>query len=60
MSSAEEDKAIIRRFLEELNKGNLAVIDELLSPTSRYERDSSAEEEVASLLNGGIYSGLLS
>jgi ketosteroid isomerase-like protein len=32
VSSAEEDKAIVRRFLEELNKGNLDVIDELLSP----------------------------
>ena len=32
MSSAEENKAIVRRFLEELDKGNLDVIDELLSP----------------------------
>ena len=32
MSSAEENKAIARRFLEELAKGNLDVIDELLAP----------------------------
>jgi predicted ester cyclase len=32
MSSAEENKAIVRRFEEELAKGNLDVIDELLSP----------------------------
>ena len=32
VSSAEENKAIVRRFLEELDKGNLDVIDELLSP----------------------------
>jgi serine phosphatase RsbU (regulator of sigma subunit)/ketosteroid isomerase-like protein len=32
LSSAEENKAIVRRFLEELVKGNFDVIDELLSP----------------------------
>ena len=32
LSSAEENKAIVRRFLEESVKGNLDVIDELLSP----------------------------
>ena len=32
VSSAEENKAIVRRFLEEVVKGNLDVIDELLSP----------------------------
>ena len=32
MSTAEENKAIARRFEEELAKGNLDVIDELLSP----------------------------
>jgi predicted ester cyclase len=32
MSSAEENKAIVCRFLEELVKGNLDVIDELLAP----------------------------
>jgi predicted ester cyclase len=32
VSSAEENKVIVRRFLEELAKGNLDVIDELLSP----------------------------
>ena len=33
MSSAEENKVIVRRFLEEtMAKGNLDVIDELLSP----------------------------
>ena len=32
MSSTVENKAIVRRFLEELDKGNLDVIDELLSP----------------------------
>jgi serine phosphatase RsbU (regulator of sigma subunit)/predicted ester cyclase len=32
VSSAEENKAIVRRFLEELDKGNLDVIDELLAP----------------------------
>jgi predicted ester cyclase len=31
-SEAEENKAIVRRFLEELAKGNLDVIDEVLSP----------------------------
>jgi steroid delta-isomerase-like uncharacterized protein len=31
-SEAEENKAIVRRFLEELVKGNLDVIDELLTP----------------------------
>ena len=30
--SAEENKAIVRRFVEELDKGNLDVIDELLAP----------------------------
>jgi predicted ester cyclase len=32
VSSAEENKAIVRHFLEELAKGNLGVIDELLAP----------------------------
>jgi ketosteroid isomerase-like protein len=32
VSSAEENKAIVRYFLKELDKGNLDVIDELLSP----------------------------
>src|SRR5215212_6191581 len=32
VSSAEENKVIVRRYLEELAKGNLDVIDELLSP----------------------------
>jgi predicted ester cyclase len=32
LSSAEENKALVRRFLEEPVKGNLDVIDELLSP----------------------------
>src|SRR5215211_8745576 len=32
VSSAEENKVIVRRFLEELAKGNLDVIDELLAP----------------------------
>jgi predicted ester cyclase len=32
LSSAEENKAIVRRFMEELVKGNFDVIDELLSP----------------------------
>src|SRR5215218_4073728 len=31
-SEAEQNKAIVRRFLEELVKGNLDVIDEVLSP----------------------------
>jgi ketosteroid isomerase-like protein len=31
-SEAEENKALVRRFLEERGKGNLDVIDELLSP----------------------------
>jgi len=31
LSSAEENKAIVRRFLEELVKGNFDVIDELLA-----------------------------
>ncbi len=30
--SAEENKALVRRFLEDLARGNLDVIDELLSP----------------------------
>ena len=32
VSSAEENKAIVRRFLEEVVKGNLDAIDELLAP----------------------------
>jgi predicted ester cyclase len=32
VSSAEENKALVRRFLEELDEGNLEIIDELLSP----------------------------
>jgi predicted ester cyclase len=32
VSSAERNKAIVRRFEEELAKGNLDVIDELLAP----------------------------
>jgi predicted ester cyclase len=32
VSSAEENKALVRRFLEGLTRGNLDVIDELLSP----------------------------
>jgi serine phosphatase RsbU (regulator of sigma subunit)/predicted ester cyclase len=31
-SEAEENKALVRRFVEELDKGNLDVIDELLAP----------------------------
>ena len=31
-SRAEENKAIVRRFEEELAKGNLDIIDEMLSP----------------------------
>ena len=30
--SLEENKALVRRFLEEQAKGNLGVIDELLHP----------------------------
>ena len=30
--SAEENKALVRRFVEELDRGNLDVIDELLAP----------------------------
>jgi len=30
--SLEENKAIVRRFIEEFNKRNLAIIDELVSP----------------------------
>jgi predicted ester cyclase len=30
--SVEENKAIVRRFTEESNKGNIAIMDELLSP----------------------------
>ena len=29
---SEENKAIIRRFYEEINRGNLAIIDELVAP----------------------------
>jgi predicted ester cyclase len=32
VSSAEDNKALVRRFLEELVRGNLYIIDELLSP----------------------------
>ena len=32
MSSSEENKAIVRRFEEELSRGNLDVIDELVAP----------------------------
>jgi ketosteroid isomerase-like protein len=32
VSSAEENRAIVRRFVEELAKGNLDVIDELAAP----------------------------
>jgi predicted ester cyclase len=32
VASAEENKALVRRFEEELDEGNLDVIDELLSP----------------------------
>ena len=34
VSVEEENKAIARHFEEELSKGNLDIIDELLSPTS--------------------------
>ena len=30
--SAEENKAAFRRYLEEVDKGNLAIVDELLAP----------------------------
>ena len=30
--STEDNKALVRRYVEELDKGNVAVIDELLSP----------------------------
>jgi predicted ester cyclase len=33
--STEANKAIARRYIEELDKGNVAVIDELLSPNFR-------------------------
>ena len=32
MSSAEENKAIVRRFLEETAKGNFDIIDQLVAP----------------------------
>ena|SRR5260370_12012934 len=31
MASAEENKRLVRRFYEEIDKGNLAVIDELVA-----------------------------
>jgi ketosteroid isomerase-like protein len=31
-SEEENNKALVRRFVEELDKGNLDVIDELLAP----------------------------
>jgi predicted ester cyclase len=41
--SAEENKAIVRRYIEEaVNKGNLAIIDELLSPDYRNPTAPSA------------------
>lgn len=30
--SLEENKAIVRRFYDEMNRGNLDIIDELVSP----------------------------
>ncbi len=30
--SSEENKAIVRRFIEELNKRNIAIMDELVAP----------------------------
>jgi predicted ester cyclase len=30
--SIEENKAIVRRFIEELNKRNIAIMDELIAP----------------------------
>ena len=30
--SLEENKAIVRRWIEELNKRNLAILDELIAP----------------------------
>ena len=30
--SLEENKAIVRRFIEEFNKRNLAILDELIAP----------------------------
>jgi len=30
--SLEENKAIVRRFIEELNKRNIAIMDELMAP----------------------------
>ena len=32
MSAEEKNKALVRRFLEEVSRGNISVIDELLSP----------------------------
>jgi steroid delta-isomerase-like uncharacterized protein len=39
--STEQNKAVVHRFIEEvINKGNLAVIDELLAPTYIYHAPS--------------------
>lgn len=38
---AEEHKALVRRYLDEVNRGNLAALDDVLSPDYRYHLPGS-------------------
>ena len=44
MSSPEENKAIVRRFLEEWAKGNYAIMDELLAPDFVHQNSAPGQE----------------
>ena len=43
MSDAEDKKALVRRFLEAQDKGDLETLDELLAPTSSITTCSTAK-----------------
>jgi predicted ester cyclase len=48
--SAEENKALLRRYLEEAwNNGNLAIVDELVDPTYNQGRHPTRDEEKQSI-----------
>jgi hypothetical protein len=61
--SAEENKAIFLRFVNELGKGNLDIVDELCSPDFAFHSPnypdwptwSGRSEEVSSACTGSVF-----
>ena len=54
--SAETNKAIVRRFYEEIDKGNLAILDELVAPD--YLNHSPRPFPGSSTGTGGVETGV--